>query len=50
MRLIIMLTKEVADHAEAQQRVDQIKTFIAPVPDVKITAKTNTSLEPPEEE
>lgn len=50
MKLIVTLTKEVADLAEAEQRVEQIKMFIAPLPDVEIYAKTNTQIEPPEEE
>lgn len=49
MKLIITLTKEVADLAEAEQRLEQVKMFIAPLPDVEIYAKTNTNLEPPEE-
>lgn len=50
MKLIITLVKEVSDLSEARQRVEQIKGYIAPVEGVKITARTNEQLEPPEDE
>jgi len=50
MKLIVTLIKDVSDQAEAEQRVEQIKEFIAPLPDVKLTAKTNKSIEPPEDD
>lgn len=49
MLLTIVLRKEVADLEEARQRIDQIKEYIAPLPDVKVAAQVNTKLEPPEE-
>ena len=48
MLLTIVLRKEVTDIEEANQRLEQIKQFIAPLPNVKITAQVNTKLEPPE--
>lgn len=48
MKLIIVLTKEVADLDEAQVRANQLKQVIPDDLQVNMTAKVNTVIEPQE--
>ncbi len=49
MRLAIIISQEVSDLPDAEQKVKHIRELLSDVPNLEITAQANAVLEEPEE-